>query len=168
MNEGSKLEEIIENIMHLVQGEKVLDVGTGFGTVITKLFDYRMKDITSIDPEAWSFKEIENEFRGQIASGALRLLRSGVEEMPFGNNSFDTTLAICSLHHVNDTVRGIREMERVTSGRIIITDWDPTSSGIYNPHSPEDLQEVKDSIYGHASGNGYNFEEKGRWYLAWK
>ena len=77
-------------------------------------------------------------------------------------------MAICSLHHVADTIKGIREMERVSSGRIIITDWDPSSSGIHNPHSPDDLQEIKDRIYRHAGENGYSFEEKGRWYLAWK
>lgn len=168
MNEGSKLEEIIESVMHLVQGETVLDIGTGFGTVITKLFDNEIKNVTSIDPEAWTFDRIEDTYRDEMSNGRLQLLRSRAENMPFENGAFDTSMAICSMHHVSDTIKGIQEIERVTSGRIILTDWDPTSAGRHNPHSPEDLQAVKDNVMEHARSNGYNFEEKGKWYLAWK
>lgn len=168
MNEGSKLEEIIEDVMHLVHGDSVLDVGTGFGTVISKLFGNSIKSVTSIDPEAWTFDSIEKEYSEEISSGKLKLLRSRAEEMPFGNDAFDTSMAICSLHHVLDTVEGIREIERVTTGRVILTDWDPTSAGIHNPHSPEELQSVKDMVKQHANEHGYTFEEKGKWYLAWK
>ena len=168
MNEGSKLEEIVDKVMHLVHGNKVLDVGTGFGTLITKLFNSNIKEVTSIDPEAWTFDSIEREYCTEITSGRLRLMRTGAERMPFENNAFDTSMAICSLHHLPDTMEGVMEMERVTSARVIITDWDPTSSGIHNPHSPEELQNVKDRIMEHSMNHGYNFEENGMWYLAWR
>lgn len=168
VNEGSKLEEIIGDVMHLVKGERVLDIGTGFGTVITKLLDNGTGRITSIDPEAWSFESIEREYGDEIATGVLELLRSGAESMPFENGTFDTSMAICSLHHVPDTIKGIREIERVTSGRVILTDWDPTSAGVHNPHSPDELQAVKLRVKHYANENGYNFVENGKWYLAWK
>jgi ubiquinone/menaquinone biosynthesis C-methylase UbiE len=168
VNEGSKLEEIVQKVMHLVEGNSILDVGTGFGTVISQLLKRNVNSVTSIDPEAWSFEQIKNVYSEEISTGRLKLLQARAEEMPFDDNSFDTTMAICSLHHVKNTLEGIREIERVTSDRLIITDWNPSSSGIYNPHTPEDLLAVKEVIFQHASKNGYSFSETEMWYFAWR
>lgn len=168
VNEGSKLEEITDSIMHLVTGKSALDVGTGFGTVISKLLVREGMKVTSIDPEAWTFDRIEEEFREQISDGRLRIMKARAEDMPFEREMFDTTMAICSLHHLKYPSEGIREMERVSRERVLITDWDPTSSGVHNPHSEDELQKVKDEIRRHADENGYTFSEMGKWYLAWK
>ena len=36
----------------------MLDVDNGFGSVITKLFESKLKYVTSIDPEAWFFNNL--------------------------------------------------------------------------------------------------------------
>ncbi len=168
MNEGSKLEEIIGNVFHLIKGDRILDVGTGFGTVVTKLLHADGLNVVSIDPEAWRFDELREEFRDQITDGRLRLEKAGVENMPFKDKEFTTTIAISSFHHVSNIPAAFKEIERVTSSRVIITDWDPVSSGIYNPHSALELGKNKDSIISAGKERGFNIEEKGNWFLVWK
>lgn len=168
MNEGSRLENIIDSVMYLVEGERVLDVGTGFGTVVSKLLKSTSASIVSIDPEAWTFDRIEEEFSDELESGRLSLMKSRAESIPFKDKTFSTSLAICSLHHLSSPQEGLREMERVTSGRVIVTDWDPSSSGAGHPHSPEELGRSKDAVLDYARKNGYETKEMGKWFMVWK
>ena len=168
MNEGSKLEEIIYSVLHLVEGDNVLDVGTGYGTVITKLLQRPKVRVTSVDPEAWTFEQIQKEFASRIAEGNLRLLKAGAERLPFGDGVFETSIAVCSLHHLQSPSTGMREIERVASRRVIVTDWQPSSSGIHNPHSPKDLEKNRDEILEFAYERGYNFEDHDKWFLVWR
>ncbi len=168
VNEGSKLEQIIDELMPMVQGRRILDIGTGFGTVVTKLLRNPQFEVVSIDPEAWHFDEVEEEFAEEIKEGRLKLGKAMVQKIPYSDKHFDTSLAICSMHHVPETSDAIREIERVTKHRVIITDWDAPASGTRVPHSVEDLLENKGRIMEYAKRYGYNTEEKGEWFLAWK
>ncbi|AKA48826.1 hypothetical protein IX51_06585 [uncultured archaeon] len=168
MNEGSKLEEIIDELMPMVVGKRILDIGTGFGTVVTKLLQNPSFEVVSIDPEAWHFADIEREFSDAIKEGRLKLSKARVQRIPYDDRYFDTSLAITSLHHVPETHDAIKEIERVTRLRVIIVDWDTPASGVRVPHSAGDLLENKDRIISYARKNGYNTEEKGEWFLAWK
>ncbi|MCL4329871.1 MAG: class I SAM-dependent methyltransferase [Candidatus Thermoplasmatota archaeon] len=168
MNEGSKLEEIVNSVEHLVKGMRILDVGTGFGTVMSRLLQHPEYSVVTVDPEAWVFDKIEKEYALDLKSGRLKLVRSKAEDLPFEDQSFDSSLAVCSLHHLNDPVKGLIEMERVTSGRIIVTDWDVGSSGSHNPHSPEHLGRIKGAILSYAGKNGYEIREMGNWYLVYR
>lgn len=168
MNEGSKLEEIVNYVYPLVFGSKVLDVGTGYGTVITTLLADERFEVVTVDPEAWSFDRINEEYRDELDSGRLRLVKARAEILPFREREFDTTLSVCALHHLPDPLLGLEEIERVTSGRTIITDWSPSSSGKHNPHSSSDLEKNMQSIFSYASKNKYSIEDHGDWFLAWK
>lgn len=168
MNEGSTLEKIVNEVLPYVSGKRILDVGTGFGTVVSKLLGLDKTEVVSIDPEKWSFDEIERIYRSEIEDGRLQLKNARAEDIPFDRMSFSTSISICSLHHLPDPVIGIREMERVTSDRIIITDWNPSTGGKGNPHSPEHLQASKQKILDYANSNNYSVEEHGDWFLAVK
>lgn len=168
MNEGSKLEEITDSVMHLVKGTNILDVGTGYGTVITRLLRMDGTKVTSIDPEAWTFADIEKEFAREIDQKQLRLLKVKAEHIPFEDKTFDTAIVICSLHHLRDPLEGMKEIERVTSERIIVADWGPSSGGEYNPHSPEELKRNMEKIVSYAIAKEYHHEEKDKWFLVWK
>lgn len=51
--------------------------------------------------------------------------------LPFRDGAFDASLAVLTIHHWPDLQRGIRELRRVTSGRVVIVTWDPTHSGFW-------------------------------------
>ncbi len=168
MNEGSNLDSIVTDILPLVSGKEILDVGTGFGTVVSRLLKLEGTRVVSIDPESWSFDRIREEYVEELNTGRLALHESKAEEMPFENSRFDSSLSICSLHHLRNPSAGIREMERVTSGSVILTDWNPSTGGEINPHSPEELESSKKNILEYTQKRGYGFEERGSWFLVWK
>ncbi|EQD36426.1 SAM-dependent methyltransferase, partial [mine drainage metagenome] len=83
-------------------------------------------------------------------------------------NMFDTAIAIGSLHHLKDPIRGIMKMEQMTRGSIVIADWNSKSAGIHNPHSREDLEQKEKSIKLHAAENGYSVSDFDYWYMIHK
>ena len=46
------------------------------------------------------------------------------EQLPFRNTAFDVAMAVLTVHHWFDAVRGLAEMRRVSHKQIIVT-WDP-------------------------------------------
>ena len=125
-------------------------------------------EVVSIDPEAWHFGDVEREFSDEIKKGRLKLGKARVQSIPYEDSYFDTSLSICSMHHVPETSDAMKEIERVTKERVIVTDWDAPASGVMVPHSAEELLENKEKVLNYAKKNGYNTEEKGEWFLAWK
>ncbi len=168
MNEDSKLSEVMSTLTYLIKGPNILDVGTGFGTGITVLLKDKNHKVTSIDPEAWSFDSIEREFSKEISEDRLILKTSRAENMPFQDNYFNSSLALFSMHHLKDPELGIQEMERVTSGNIVIAEWDKDSAGKFNPHTEEHLSGIKKHIMDYAERNSYESSDYGVWYLVWK
>lgn len=168
MNEDSKISDVMSTLVPLIKGPAILDVGTGFGTGITYLIKNRNYRIVSIDPEAWAFETIEREFSKEIKENRLKIMKSRAEEIPFPDNHFNSSLALFSMHHLKDPEAGIKEMERVTSGNIVIAEWDKDSAGKFNPHTEEHLSGIKKHIMDYAERNSYESSDYGVWYLVWK
>jgi ubiquinone/menaquinone biosynthesis C-methylase UbiE len=168
MNEDSKISEVMSSLAPLIKGPAILDVGTGFGTGIAHLIKNRNYSIVSIDPEAWAFETIEREFRREIDENRLKLLKARAENIPFPDKHFNSSLALFSMHHLKNPAEGIREMERVTSGNIVVAEWGRESAGKYNPHSEDELSRIRENILEFANNKGYETRDHGVWYLVWK
>jgi SAM-dependent methyltransferase len=46
------------------------------------------------------------------------------EALPFANAAFDAALAVLTVHHWIDVPRGLAEMRRVASRRVVVLTWD--------------------------------------------
>ena len=51
--------------------------------------------------------------------------------LPFRDGAFDASLAVLTIHHWPDWQRGIQELRRVASERVVIVTWDPAHSGFW-------------------------------------
>ena len=51
--------------------------------------------------------------------------------LPFMNDSFDTAMAVLTVHHWPDKARGLRELRRVARRRVVVLTWDPASPGFW-------------------------------------
>jgi SAM-dependent methyltransferase len=92
----------------------VVNVGAGTGS-------YEPTDRTVIAVEP-SIEMIRKRSRTAVPA-----VQASAEHLPFDDNSFDAAMAILTVHHWQDKIAGMRELRRVTRGRIVILTFDPTS-----------------------------------------
>jgi SAM-dependent methyltransferase len=59
------------------------------------------------------------------------VVQASATDLPFREAAFDAALAILTVHHWPDPVRGLTEMVRVTRKRIVIVTWDPEVSNFW-------------------------------------
>jgi SAM-dependent methyltransferase len=58
-------------------------------------------------------------------------VQAAAEDLPFEDKSFDASMAILTVHHWSNVRKGLREMRRVTRGKIIILTFDPLTSNFW-------------------------------------
>ena len=88
---------------HVENGQRVLEIGAGQGMIRDYLMDV---DLVQTDVHQASWIDVS-------ASG---------EQLPFADNSFDASIAIAALHHMNFPLQALRELSRVTrpGGKVLI------------------------------------------------
>lgn len=102
-------------------GWKVLDVGAGPGALTTPLVEMLgAESVVAADPSP-PFVEANRERHPGVD---VRL--AGAEDMPFADDAFDAALAQLVVQFMDDPVRGITEMARVTKpgGVVAACVWD--------------------------------------------
>lgn len=90
----------------------VLNVGAG-----TSSYEPAQRQVTAIEPSA-------EMIRQRPASDAT-VVRGSAESLPFGDQSFDASMAVLTIHHWTDQPAGVREMRRVTRDAIVFLTFDP-------------------------------------------
>ena len=124
---------------HLLQGQSVLDVGCGPGTISADLARRVAPGrVTGIDlaPEVI---EVARQSAEGIDGVDLAFQVDDIYQLSFDDSSFDVVYAHQVLQHLSDPVRALREMRRVLvpGGLIAVRDadygnftWSPRSSGL--------------------------------------
>ena len=98
----------------LRKGQKVLDIGCGYGRVALPLLK-RGYDIHGID----LCRPLVRELREQLSEQSLRrrFRVADMRDLPFGSGTFDVAMSLWSVFDelllVKDQVRALREMHRV-------------------------------------------------------
>jgi SAM-dependent methyltransferase len=104
-------------------GDRVLDIGTGTGALVSTIAaTIRGGEVVGIDR---SPAMIEHA-RRTSTSERTRFEIGDVQELPFPDASFDTTVAMLVLNFVPDSARAVGEMRRVTrpGGVVSACVWD--------------------------------------------
>ena len=89
----------------------ILDVGAGSGS-----YEPTGRAVIAVEPSPAMVE--------QRPTGAATVVRAVAESLPFPDRSFDATMAILTVHHWPDPVAGLREIQRVTSGPIVVFTFD--------------------------------------------
>ena len=84
----------------------VLNVGAGTGS-----YEPPDRDVLAVEPSAL--------MRSQRPPDAAPCLAGSAENLPFDDQSFDAAMAVCTVHHWQDPVAGLREMRRVAR-RVVV------------------------------------------------
>jgi SAM-dependent methyltransferase len=86
----------------------ILNVGAGTGS-----YEPPDRDVTAVEPSA--------VMRAQRPAGAARCVAAGAENLPFEDQSFDAAMAFATVHHWQDPIAGLREMQRVARRVVVFT-----------------------------------------------
>src|ERR671924_516262 len=86
----------------------VLNVGAGTGS-----YEPSDREVIAVEPSA--------VMRAQRPVGAARCVAATAESLPFDDQSFDAAMAFATVHHWEDPVVGVREMQRVARRVVVFT-----------------------------------------------
>lgn len=117
-----RIARIIESA--LGTAEAVLNVGAGTGS-----YEPANLQLTAVEPSI--------EMIRQRSPAAAKVIQASADDLPFGDDSFDASMAILTVHHWPDKETGLREMRRVTRGRIILLTFDPSQRPWLTDYLPE-------------------------------
>ena len=67
----------------------------------------------------------------QRPAGSAPVVQASATHLPFRDAAFAAALAVLTVHHWDDRVRGLAELARVARHRLVIVTWDPATSGFW-------------------------------------
>lgn len=102
----------------------VLNVGAGTGS-----YEPDNRSVTAVEPSLEMIRQRPPE--------SARVIQASAENLPFGDDSFDASMAILTVHHWRDPEAGLREMRRVTKGPIVLLTFDPSCRPWLTDYLPE-------------------------------
>ncbi len=102
----------------LGNAQTVLNVGAGTGS-----YEPEGRAVTAVEPSS--------EMIAQRPAAAAPVVQASAENLPFDDTSFDAAMAILTVHHWTDAMRGLRELRRVARGPVVILTYDATVKGFW-------------------------------------
>jgi ubiquinone/menaquinone biosynthesis C-methylase UbiE len=102
----------------------VVNVGAGTGS-----YEPADRSVTAVEPS--------REMIRRRSPGAARAVQARADGLPFGDGSFDAAMAVLTIHHWPDKQAGLREMRRVTRGRLVLLTFDPAHRPWLTDYLPE-------------------------------
>lgn len=103
----------------LGNAQTVLNIGAGAG---------------SYEPAGWYVIAVEPSVTMRAQRIHLRrspALNATAGNLPFDNGAFDAATAFLTIHHWPDIAKGLKEVRRVTTGKVIIMTYDPDKLDIF-------------------------------------
>jgi ubiquinone/menaquinone biosynthesis C-methylase UbiE len=88
----------------------VLEIGGGTGANL-RYYGASVESLTVTEPEPAMLKRLQR--RAQAEGSRATILRAPAEDIPFGDDSFDTAVSTLVLCGVDDQQRALREISRV-------------------------------------------------------
>lgn len=113
----------------------VLNVGAGTGS-----YEPCDRPVVAVEPSMAMILQRQDR--------TIPVVQSVAEHLPFPDAAFPAALAILTVHHWSDRVRGLAELARVTRHRLVIVTYDPAIRGFWlaEEYFPE-IVEIDSKIF---------------------
>lgn len=102
----------------------VLNVGAGTGA-----YEPAEREVTAVEPSI--------EMIRQRSPAAAKAIQARADALPFEDDRFDAAMAVLTVHHWPDKEAGLRELRRVTRGRIVLLTFDPAQRPWLTDYLPQ-------------------------------
>ncbi len=96
----------------------VLNVGAGAGS-----YEPADRRVVAVEPSAVMI--------AQRPAGAAPAVQAGAQALPFNARSFDAVVAVLTIHHWPDRLRGLAECARVARDRVVLLTWDTEADAFW-------------------------------------
>ena len=83
----------------------------------------------------------------QRRRGAAPVVRGSATHLPFRDATFDAALAILTVHHWADRLKGLEEMSRSVRRRVVLVTWDPSAPGFWLTDYFPDILDIDRKIF---------------------
>lgn len=131
-------EPAIETLIEQTLGDakSILNVGAGAGS-----YEPKNRYVLAVEPSA--------EMRRQrMYLQRVPAVIATSDALPFDDDSFDACLALVTVHHWSDLVKGLQEMRRVARDKVVVMTFDPDALDLFwNAVYFPELIEVEQSRY---------------------
>lgn len=108
----SRIEEAVRR--GLADAPTVVNVGAGTGS-----YEPTDRPVVAVEPS--------RTMLGQRPSGAAPAVQASAGSLPFRDGAFGAALAVLTVHHWEERRKGLRELRRVSRGRVVLLTWDPAA-----------------------------------------
>ena len=110
-----KTDPRIANYIHNALGNSktVINIGAGAGS-----YEPEDRYVVAIEPSS----TMRNQ---RLANGKIPAINAKADSLPFDDETFDSAMAIVTVHHWPDIEKGLKEIRRVTRNQIVIMTFDP-------------------------------------------
>jgi SAM-dependent methyltransferase len=106
----------------------VVNVGAGTGS-----YEPSDRHVTAVEPSLVMIRQRSHDAASAVQATATAL--------PFRDAAFDASMAVLTIHHWPDWEKGLLELRRVASRRVVIVTWDPSSPGFWlTDYFPDTLE----------------------------
>ncbi len=89
------------------QGERIIDIGGGFGRLLDLYAGYR--EVVLMDYSRSQLQDAQN----RLGQGRITYVAANVYEMPFTAGAFDTAVMVRVLHHLSDAPGAMRSIRQI-------------------------------------------------------
>lgn len=122
---SARLAPLFMNFAQVKDGERVLDVGCGTGSLVRTIADNAgQSEIVGIDPAQPSI----DYCRARFPDPRITFDVGSAMDLPYATDSFDQSLSLLVFSFVPQPEKAASEMRRVTrpGGTIAACNWDPS------------------------------------------
>lgn len=110
---GGREFTLLQQLLRPEAGASLLDVGCGTG-YFSRRFAETGLSVTGIEPDPAVLKY------AMMQGGDIRYIQGNALQLPFTDNSFDCAVAVTSLCFIDDPLRALREIWRVTRHTLVL------------------------------------------------
>ena len=152
---AKRLEKISKSFAHMIKrmgvtSGKVLDIGTGSGTLAVGL----CKELPNVSAIGLDISNLildiaqENAEKNNLSS-RVTFIEGNAEDMPFEDNTFDSIVSSNTLHLIENPLKMFNEMDRVLKdeGKFFISDFKRSffsliSGHIKSAYKPKEIEKI--------------------------
>jgi len=114
--------------------QSVVNVGAGAGS-----YEPKEPGVVAVEPSI--------EMIRQRPPGSAPVVQASATDLPFVDGAFEAALAVLTVHHWPDRLRGLAELRRVARDLVVILTWDPDAPGFWLGDYFPELVEVDRTIF---------------------